>query len=61
MPRFSFESSHQALHRRTDPWAPIPDRYNLGTALTRGNVEAGRGDRVCLYWENSAGRCRGSI
>jgi len=58
MPAFSYQSSHHTLHRRTDPWEPIPERYNLGTALTRGNVEAGRGDRVCLYWENSAGKCR---
>jgi len=33
-------------------------RYNLGAALTSGHVDAGRGDRVCLYWENSAGQRR---
>ena len=31
------------LCRETDPWVSIPARYNLGHALTRGNVEAGRG------------------
>ncbi len=41
-----------------DPWAQIPARYNLGVALTQGNVLAGRGDRVCLYWESSAGERR---
>lgn len=41
-----------------DPWAHIPPRYNLGTALTTGNVRAGLGSRVCLYWENSAGERR---
>lgn len=41
-----------------DPWAGIPAKYNLGSALTSGNVRAGRGERVCLYWENSAGQRR---
>lgn len=40
------------------PWAGIPQRYNLGHALTAGNIAAGRGDHVCLYWENSAGQAR---
>ena len=46
------------LCRETDPWASIPARYNLGHALTRGNVEAGLGERVCLRWENSRGETR---
>jgi benzoate-CoA ligase family protein len=49
---------YQQLWSQHDPWKSIPPRYNLGTALTRGNVEAGRGDQVCLYWENSAGQVR---
>lgn len=49
---------YQRLCRETDPWSAIPERYNLGAGLTRGNVEAGRGGRVCLYWENSAGDTR---
>lgn len=49
---------YQSLWNDADPWAGIPPRYNLGAALTRGNVEAGRGQRVCLSWENSAGERR---
>ncbi|MBX7167155.1 MAG: AMP-binding protein [Pirellulales bacterium] len=49
---------YERLWRATDPWAGIPPRYNLGHALTAGNVAAGRGERVCLYWENSAGDAR---
>jgi acyl-coenzyme A synthetase/AMP-(fatty) acid ligase len=49
---------YESLRRETDPWAHIPEKYNLGVALTRGNVEAGRGDRICLFWENSAGQAR---
>ena len=41
-----------------DPWADIPARYNLGTALTTGNVTAGRGGKTCLIWENSQGETR---
>ena len=49
---------YQDLWQNTDPWAAIPARYNLGAALTHGNVEAGRGERVCLFWENSDGLTR---
>lgn len=49
---------YQSLWNNADPWAGIPPRYNLGVALTRGNVDAGRGKRVCLSWENSAGERR---
>ncbi len=49
---------YQSLWKSVDPWAGIPARYNLGAALTKGNVEAGRGDRVCLSWENSDGEHR---
>lgn len=51
-------ANYNKLWSETDPWAGIPSRYNLGHALTRGNVEAGRGGHVCLYWENSLGRER---
>lgn len=51
-------SCYAELCRAADPWAGIPARYNLGQALTAGNVAAGRGERVCLYWENSAGEAR---
>jgi acyl-coenzyme A synthetase/AMP-(fatty) acid ligase len=49
---------YDRIWRETNPWKHIPARYNLGEALTRGNVQAGRGERVCLYWENSAGQSR---
>lgn len=50
--------AYEELWRSTDPWAGIPPRFNLGVALTRGQVEAGRGERRCLAWENSAGEAR---
>lgn len=40
------------------PWSLIPERFNLGVALTRGQVLAGRGPRVCLDWESSSGAAR---
>ncbi|MBX9789305.1 MAG: AMP-binding protein [Pirellulales bacterium] len=49
---------YAAACQAADAWAAIPPRYNLGAALTRGNVEAGRGDRVALNWENSASERR---
>ncbi|HVC94802.1 MAG TPA: acyl-CoA synthetase, partial [Pirellulales bacterium] len=50
--------NYQSLWQASDPWANIPARYNLGAALTQANVEAGRGNRVCLLWENSDGLSR---
>jgi len=58
MAQVSSSFDYERLCQETDPWAGIPARYNLGTALTRGNVEAGRGDHPCLLWENSAGLSR---
>jgi acyl-coenzyme A synthetase/AMP-(fatty) acid ligase len=37
------------------PWSVIPAEYNLGVALTREQVEAGRGSGSVLLWENAAG------
>src|SRR4051812_39712354 len=37
-----------------DPWAAIPPEYNLGEALTRAQVDAGRGGKAALHWENAA-------
>ena len=54
----TFDLDYARLCRETDPWASIPARYNLGHALTRGNVEAGLGSKVCLRWENSRGETR---
>jgi acetyl-CoA synthetase len=47
-----------SLSKNWDPWAHIPERYNLGVALTAGNVAAGRGDRPVLHWSNQAGATR---
>lgn len=41
-----------------NPWAGIPEEYNLGAALTQGQVRAGRGDVPALLWENAAGATR---
>jgi acyl-coenzyme A synthetase/AMP-(fatty) acid ligase len=38
-----------------NPWEFIPAHYNLGTALTRRQVEQGRGSKTVLLWENAAG------
>lgn len=46
---------YQRLWQQHDPWAGIPPRYNLGSALTAEHCLAGRGERLCLSWENSAG------
>jgi acetyl-CoA synthetase len=37
-----------------DPWSLIPPQFNLGAALTRAQVEAGRGAKVAILWENAA-------
>jgi acetyl-CoA synthetase len=49
---------YEALCRTWDPWRFIPADYNLGVALTRGQVERGRGDRPALLWENASGQAR---
>jgi acyl-coenzyme A synthetase/AMP-(fatty) acid ligase len=41
-----------------DPWRFIPGRYNLGVALTQGQILHGRGDNLALLWENAAGASR---
>jgi len=41
-----------------DPWKGIPEEYNLGAALTAGQVHAGRGEVPALVWENAAGATR---
>ena len=37
-----------------NPWSFIPPEFNLGAALTRGQVEAGRGGKPAILWENAA-------
>jgi acetyl-CoA synthetase len=44
--------------RTWDPWKPIPTHYNLGEALTYGQVAQGRGDKPALWWENASGETR---
>jgi acyl-coenzyme A synthetase/AMP-(fatty) acid ligase len=44
------------LCRSWDPWSFIPERYNLGVALTHGQVHAGHGSKLALLWENAAGQ-----
>src|SRR5436305_1723999 len=49
---------YEAPCRTWDPWRFIPAKYNLGAALTCGQVEQGRGDKLALLWENATGRTR---
>jgi acetyl-CoA synthetase len=49
---------YEAICRRWDPWSFIPAEYNLGTALTRGQVLQGHGDKPALLWENASGQSR---
>jgi benzoate-CoA ligase family protein len=37
-----------------NPWISIPPEFNLGEALTRAQVEAGRGEKAAILWENAA-------
>ena len=46
---------YDSLSRNWKPWDAIPAQFNLGTALTRGQVEKGHGDKPALQWENAAG------
>jgi acetyl-CoA synthetase len=48
----------QTLLSSWDPWAGIPTDFNLGVALTHGQVLEGRGDKAALLWENAAGAAR---
>lgn len=41
-----------------DPWKPIPAEFNLGVALTKGQVARGLGAKPALLSENAAGQCR---
>src|SRR5437588_213403 len=46
------------LCRTWDPWSFVPPFYNLGVALTHGQVVQGRGDKPALLFENAAGQAR---
>jgi acetyl-CoA synthetase len=49
---------YDLLWHAWDPWRFIPAEYNLGVALTRGQVEQGHGSKPALLWENAAGDSR---
>ncbi|MDW8223639.1 MAG: AMP-binding protein [Gemmatales bacterium] len=48
-------ASYEEIWRAWNPWQFIPERYNLGVHLTRGQVERGLGDKRALLWENAQG------
>src|SRR5262249_21679171 len=50
------DPEYRSLWKLWDPWAFIPENYNLGMALTYGQVVAGLGDRTALHWENASGQ-----
>ncbi|MCI0738454.1 MAG: AMP-binding protein [Gemmataceae bacterium] len=50
--------SYEELWRNWNPWAHIPEQYNLGVALTHGQVERGLGAKPALICENAAGQVR---
>jgi benzoate-CoA ligase family protein len=54
-------SPHAEIGPDWDPWSIIPAEYNLGVALTAGQVRQGRGGKPALLWENAAGRTRSCI
>jgi acetyl-CoA synthetase len=56
--RQAMSHDDQALWSSWDPWAGIPTDYNLGVALTHGQVLEGRGDKTALLWENAVGAAR---
>jgi acetyl-CoA synthetase len=49
---------YEQLWKSWDPWKPIPPHYNLGVALTHGQVMQRRGGQTALLWENAAGQAR---
>ena len=49
---------YETLWSNWNPWARIPERYNLGVDLTSRQVADGRGDKIALHWANAAGASR---
>jgi acyl-coenzyme A synthetase/AMP-(fatty) acid ligase len=47
---------YEHLCRTCDPWKGIPPAYNLGVALTHGQVV--QGGKPAILWENAAGQER---
>jgi acyl-coenzyme A synthetase/AMP-(fatty) acid ligase len=51
-------TDYNALCRTWHPWSFIPADYNLGTALTQGQMVQGNGNKTALFWEDAAGESR---
>lgn len=49
---------YERLWRDWNPWSGIPEQYNLGVALTAGQVAAGHGEKPAILWENATGDTR---
>ena len=49
---------YEQLRKSWDPWKPIAPHFNLGAALTQGQVAQRRGGQTALLWENAAGQER---
>ncbi len=47
-------SDNPPVESTWNPWSSIPEEFNLGEALTHGQVLAGHGDAVAVQWENAA-------
>ena len=43
---------YDSLSRNWKPWDVIPAQFNLGTALTRGQVAKGHGDKPAPGGDN---------
>src|SRR5262245_26923100 len=54
----SMAFDYEQIWTTWDPWRGIPQDFNLGVALTHGQVQAGRGDVPALLWENAEGTAR---
>jgi acyl-coenzyme A synthetase/AMP-(fatty) acid ligase len=52
------DPEYLALWRSWNPWEYVPEHYNLGAALTRGQVSTGLGKKVAIHWENASGQAR---
>lgn len=50
--------NYETLWSTWNPWALIPERYNLGVDLTSRQVREGRGDKVAVHWANADGDSR---
>jgi benzoate-CoA ligase family protein len=53
-PYVDISSAFSSVDSSWDPWRGIPEEFNLGRALTRGQVEEGRGGNAAILWENAA-------